>query len=47
MLGEDAPSMEEDEDDIVDLEAEDGFSDARPIQLVNSVILQAGERRRE
>jgi hypothetical protein len=39
--------MEEDEDDIVDLEAEDGFSDARPIQLVNSVILQAGERRRE
>jgi type IV pilus assembly protein PilB len=34
---EDGPS----DDDIVDLEADDGFSDALPIQLVNSVILQA------
>jgi type IV pilus assembly protein PilB len=40
VLGEDEPSLGED-DDIVDLEAEDGFSDALPIQLVNSVILQA------
>jgi type IV pilus assembly protein PilB len=36
-----ALAEEDDEDDIVDLEAEDGFSDARPIQLVNSIILQA------
>ena len=36
-----APSVEEDDDDIVDLEADDGFSDVLPIQLVNSVILQA------
>jgi type IV pilus assembly protein PilB len=42
MFGADAaPSVEEDEDDIVDLEADDGFSDLLPIQLVNSVILQA------
>jgi type IV pilus assembly protein PilB len=42
MFGADAaPSVEEDEDDIVDLEAGDGFSDVLPIQLVNSVILQA------
>ena len=42
MFGADAaPSVEEDEDDIVDLEADDGFSDVLPIQLVNSVILQA------
>jgi type IV pilus assembly protein PilB len=40
LLGEDERSVGED-DDIVDLEADDGFSDARPIQLVNSVILQA------
>ena len=36
-----ALSDQDDEDDIVDLEAEDGFSDARPIQLVNSIILGA------
>jgi type IV pilus assembly protein PilB len=42
MFGADAaPSVEEDEDDIVDLEGDDGFSDVLPIQLVNSVILQA------
>jgi type IV pilus assembly protein PilB len=42
MFGADAAaSVEEDEDDIVDLEADDGFSDVLPIQLVNSVILQA------
>ena len=42
MFGADtAHSAEEDEDDIVDLEADDGFSDVLPIQLVNSVILQA------
>jgi type IV pilus assembly protein PilB len=42
MFGADAaPSVEEDEDDVVDLEADDGFSDVLPIQLVNSVILQA------
>ena len=39
-LGEEARTVGED-DDIVDLEADDGFSDALPIQLVNSVILQA------
>ena len=41
LLGEDATGMEEDDDDVVDLEADDGFSDVLPIQLVNSVILQA------
>ena len=41
LLGESAPGVQEDDDDIVDLEAADGFSEAQPIQLVNSVILQA------
>jgi len=41
LLGESAPNVQEDDDDIVDLEAADGFSEAQPIQLVNSVILQA------
>jgi type IV pilus assembly protein PilB len=41
LLGEYVPSIEEDPDDVVDLEAADGFSDAPPIELVNSVILQA------
>ena len=41
LLGEYVPSVEEDPEDVVDLEAADGFSDAPPIQLVNSVILQA------
>jgi type IV pilus assembly protein PilB len=41
LLGESAPSVQEEDDDIVDLEAADGFSEAQPIQLVNSVILQA------
>jgi type IV pilus assembly protein PilB len=36
---DDASSVED--DDVVDLEADDGFSDVLPIQLVNSVILQA------
>jgi type IV pilus assembly protein PilB len=40
LFGKDTPSVEED-DDVVDLEADDGFSDVLPIQLVNSVILQA------
>ena len=35
------PADEDDEDDVVDLEAADGISDAPPIELVNSVILQA------
>ena len=35
------PSVEEDADDVVDLEAADGISDAPAIELVNSVILQA------
>ena len=35
------PSVEEDADDVLDLEAADGLSDAPRIQLVNSVILQA------
>jgi type IV pilus assembly protein PilB len=39
-----ASSDEDGEDDIVDLEAEDGFSDARPIQLVNSMILSAANQ---
>ncbi len=42
MFGADAsPSAKGDQDDVVDLEADDGFSDVLPIQLVNSVILQA------
>lgn len=41
MLGEHVPIAEEDEDDVVDLEAADGFSESAPIKLVNSVILQA------
>ena len=41
LLGEYVPSIEEDAEDVVDLEAADGFSDAPPIELVNSVILQA------
>jgi type IV pilus assembly protein PilB len=43
-LRADAAPEDDDEDDIVDLEAEDGFSDARPIQLVNSVILKASNQ---
>jgi type IV pilus assembly protein PilB len=39
--GDNVPSVEEDADDVVDLEAADGFSEAPPIELVNSVILQA------
>jgi type IV pilus assembly protein PilB len=35
------PADEDEDDDAVDLEAADGFSDAEPIQLVNSIILQA------
>jgi type IV pilus assembly protein PilB len=31
------------EDDVADLEAEDGISEAPPIQLVNSIIVQAAE----
>jgi type IV pilus assembly protein PilB len=42
LLGEHVPSVAEDEEEsVVDLEAEDGLSEAAPIQLVNSVILQA------
>jgi type II secretory ATPase GspE/PulE/Tfp pilus assembly ATPase PilB-like protein len=42
MFGADAlAGVENDDDDIVDLEADDGFSGVLPIQLVNSVILQA------
>ena len=40
LLGAGAADEDED-DDVVDLEAADGFSEAEPIQLVNSVILQA------
>ena len=41
LLAEQGDSDDDDEDDIVDLEAADGISDAPPIELVNSVILQA------
>jgi type IV pilus assembly protein PilB len=41
LLGEFVPSVEEDADDVVDLEAADDISDAPAIELVNSVILQA------
>ena len=42
LLSETVPSVEEDEkDDVVDLEAADGFSEAPPIKLVSSIILQA------
>jgi type IV pilus assembly protein PilB len=39
MLGDDLPVAEEE----TDLEAEDGISDAPPIQLVNSIIAQAAD----
>jgi type IV pilus assembly protein PilB len=41
LMGEGAPSAEEEDDDVVDLEAPDGFSEAPPIKLVSSIILQA------
>ncbi|HEY8704639.1 MAG TPA: ATPase, T2SS/T4P/T4SS family [Gaiellaceae bacterium] len=42
LVGEDMPSMDDDDkDDVVDLEAADGFSEAPPIKLVSSIILQA------
>ena len=43
LLGEHVPTVEDGLDDVVDLEseAEDGASEAPPIKLVNSVILQA------
>jgi type IV pilus assembly protein PilB len=41
LLAEQGDGDEGDEDDIVDLEAADGISDAPPIEIVNSVILQA------
>jgi type IV pilus assembly protein PilB len=40
MIDEDAPL---DDEDSTDLAAEDGISDAPPIRLVNSIILQAAE----
>ena len=43
-LGEVARSGADDAYDLVDLEAEDGFSDARPIQLVNAVMLEASTK---
>ncbi|CAN5234045.1 N/A [soil metagenome] len=41
LLGEHVKIAEGDEDEVVDLEAADGFSESAPIKLVNSVILQA------
>jgi type IV pilus assembly protein PilB len=43
LLAEHVPSVQDGdgEDDLVDLEAADGFSETPPIELVNSVILQA------
>jgi type IV pilus assembly protein PilB len=41
LLGEHVPSVEADVDDVVDLDAESESSDAPPIKLVNSIILQA------
>jgi type II secretory ATPase GspE/PulE/Tfp pilus assembly ATPase PilB-like protein len=41
LLGEHVHIAEGDEDEVVDLEAADGFSESAPIKLVNSVILQA------
>ena len=40
LMGEGASSVDED-NDVVDLEAADGFSEASPIKLVSSIILQA------
>lgn len=42
MIGETLPIIDEDENET-DLEAEDGISDAPPIKLVNSILVQAGE----
>jgi type IV pilus assembly protein PilB len=41
LLGEQVPNLEEDDADVVDLEAADGFSETPAIKLVNSIILQA------
>jgi type IV pilus assembly protein PilB len=41
LLGAEVPNREEDDDDVVDLEAADGFSETPAIKLVNSIILQA------
>jgi type IV pilus assembly protein PilB len=45
LMGELSPTVEEDEDDIVDLEAQDDVSEGPAIKLVNSVILQASSER--
>ena len=41
LLAEHVPGVEEDDDEVVDLEAADGFFESTPIELVNSLILQA------
>jgi type IV pilus assembly protein PilB len=41
-IGDDLPGLEE-EDEETDLEADDGISDAPPIRLVNSIIVQAAD----
>src|SRR4029077_1521696 len=41
LLAEHVPGVEEDDGEVVDLEADDGFSESPPIELVNSLILQA------
>ena len=45
LMGEHSPSIEDDEDDIVDLEAADHDSEGPAIKLVNSIILQASTER--
>jgi type IV pilus assembly protein PilB len=43
VLEEEAAAFQEEEDDVDDLEAEDGISDAPLVRLVNSIIFQAAE----
>ena len=45
LMGDLSPTVEDDEDDIVDLEADDHDSEGPAIKLVNSIILQASSER--
>jgi type IV pilus assembly protein PilB len=42
-IGDDLPGIQDEDDEETDLEAEDGISDAPPIRLVNSIIVQAAD----
>jgi type IV pilus assembly protein PilB len=42
-IGDDLPGLQDPDDEETDLEAADGISDAPPIRLVNSIIVQAAD----